>query len=316
MSELKLILLCGNRIALPVMRDLAFHKQLAAVIIPENCAVFAQEVELLLKSSGIAVLIVTKQNFVSQLQRAIKKYDASIGLMVTFSYKLPREVFNLPKKGFFNVHPGPLPGYRGPDPVFWQIKNKEKYAGAVIHKVDDSFDTGPIVLSEKIRLSVTDTYGILTTKLSELIAGMAGTLMKMAGFDIAIPSRVQLTENAFYYKKQSADDISISWKNMDADTIVSLVNACNPWNKGAVTKFNNKVIRVLVAEKIEPNTRYPIPLLPGKVLEIDGEGVTVSAAYNSIVKIKFVFIDEGFLTACVLKGYGAVEGSFFQEFKA
>ena len=247
MNETKLILLCGSRMALPVMRDLVFSQQLAAVAIPEYCKDFADEVQLLLKESGIPVLTVTRKDFVAELQQAIKKYGVTIGLMVTFSYKLPAAVFNLPPGGFFNIHPGPLPGYRGPDPVFRQIKNREPYAGIAIHNVDDDFDTGSLVLSDKIRLNATDTHGSLTTKLAELASRLTGVLIKMAGFGIAIPSRPQDEAKAIYYKKQSAADITINWQTMDAETIIALANACNPWNKGAVTKLNNRILRILVA---------------------------------------------------------------------
>ena len=100
MNETKLILLCGSRMALPVMRDLVFYQQLAAVAIPAYCRDFADEVQLLLKESGIPVLTVTRKDFVAELQQAIKKYGITIELMLTFSYKLPAAVFNLPPVGF------------------------------------------------------------------------------------------------------------------------------------------------------------------------------------------------------------------------
>ena len=93
MTETKVILLCGNRMALPVMRDLVFYQQLAAVVIPVHCTEFTQEVKLLLKESETPVLTVTGKNFVVELQQAIKKYGVTIGLMLTFSYKLPATVY-------------------------------------------------------------------------------------------------------------------------------------------------------------------------------------------------------------------------------
>ena len=312
MNETKLILLCGSRMALPVMRDLVFYQQLAAVVIPEHCRDFADEVQLLLKESGIPVLTVTKKDFVTKLQGAIKKYGATIGLMITFTYKLPAAVYNLPPNGFFNMHPGPLPGYRGPDPVFWQIKNREPYAGIAIHKVDDDFDTGNLVLSDKIRLAATDTHGILSTKLAELAARLTGVLVKMAGFGIAIPSRPQDETKAVYYKRQGPADITINWQTMDVETIIALANACNPWNKGAVTKINNRLIRILESEKMitGQNTGQPVP--PGVILAIDEKGIVVSAINNTSLIIKYVYIDEGFLPASRLTEIGFAVGNNFQ----
>ena len=313
MSEIKVILLCGSRMALPVMRDLFFFKQLAVVVIPEHCTEFIQEVELLLKDSGIPVLTVTKKDYTSKLLLAIKKYTPTLGLMVTFTYKLPASVYNMPAKGFFNMHPGPLPAYRGPDPVFQQIKNREEYAAVTIHKVDDDFDTGQVVLSDKIRLLVTDTHGILTSKLAELAARLVGVLIKMAGLDIDIPSRIQNNENIMYYKRQSAIDITINWATMDAETIIALANACNPWNKGAVTKLNNKIIRVLEAEKIIVENNTDKAIAPGNIIAIEEKGIIVSTIFNSRIRVTYVYTDEGFLPASRMRELGFSAGNMFQE---
>ena len=312
MNETKLILLCGSRIALPVMRDLVFYQQLAIVVIPEHCTEFTQEVQLLLKESGIPVLTVTQKDFVTKLQQAIKKYTPTLGLMVTFTYKLPASIYNLLPNGFFNMHPGPLPAYRGPDPVFQQIKNREEYACIAIHKVDDDFDTGGVVLTDKIHLAVDDTYGILTTKLAELAARLTGVLIKMASFDIAIPSRPQDKTKAVYYKRQGATDITINWQTMDAETIIALANACNPWNKGAVTKLNDKIIRVLEVEKINIDEGSTQGLAPGVIHAISEKGVEISALHNSLLRLKYIYIDEGFLHASKLFGLGISVGNSFQ----
>ena len=312
MNETKLMLLCGSRMALPVMRDLVFYQQLAAVVIPEHCAEFTQEVTLLLKESAISVLTVTRKDFVTKLQEAIENCGITIGLMVTFSYKLPAVVYNLPRDGFFNLHPGPLPGYRGPDPIFWQIKNREPYVGIAIHKVADDFDTGGVVLSDKIKLAATDTHGMLTTKLAELAARLTGVLVKMAGFGIAIPSRPQDETKAVYYKKQTAADITINWQTMNAEIIIAMANACNPWNKGVVTKLNDKIIRILQAEKITVEESMIQSTSPGVIVAINDQGVFVSAKNGVQLCIKYIYTDEGFLDAARLIEFGISPGNAFQ----
>ena len=189
----------------------------------------------------------------------------------------------------FNIHPDPLPGYRGPDPVFWQIKNREPHASIAIHKVDDDFNTGSLVLSDKIRLNATDTHGCLTTKLAELAARLTGVLIKMAGFGIAIPLQPQDETKAIYYKKQSAADITINWQIMDAETIIALANASNPWNKGAVTKLNNRILRILVAEKhlnLSGTSKTP-----GIISVPEDKSVLVSTLHNETLKLQFVYVD-------------------------
>lgn len=309
MNETKAILLCGSRIAIPVLRDLYFNQQLAAIVIPGHCSDFLQQVRLFLKDSVIPVIAVNKLDFADKLQKAIKEYAPAIGLMITFSYKLPGAVYKMPLKGFYNLHPGPLPAYRGPDPIFQQIKNRELYACVTVHKVDDDFDAGPIVLSDRIHLGLTDTYGILTTKLAELSSRLVGTLMKMAGFDMEIPSRGQDSSKARYYPRQLAADITIDWETMDASSIIALVNACNPWNKGAAAKLNNNIIRLLDA--------YPITSdiltdnLPGTIFSVDEKGLGISVAGNEAICVRIIYNEEGFLMANRLKDFAIMPGTRF-----
>ncbi len=308
MSEPKVIVLCGNRFALPALQQLAFFKQLAVVAIPENCEEMIENTKLVLTGTSIPVMVLQKKIFVKKITEAIKTHGVDMGLMLTFGYKIPPSVYGLPVKGFYNVHPGLLPAYRGPDPVFQQIRNKEKNAGVTIHKVDDDFDTGPIVISEMIRLDPADTYGILNEKLSYTAAKLTGTLLKLLSFGVTVPSRPQDESKAVYYQKQTAADVSINWQVMDAVTIIALINACNPWNKGALTKLNTKVIRILDAYCIEIEAPEQAS---GTILAIDERGLVVRTLKNQAVCLQVIYIDEGFLLANRLKQFGVMPGARF-----
>ena len=307
MSEIKAILLCGSNIAIPVIRDMLFNQQIAAVVIPQHCTDFVTQIQQLLKNSGIPIVLVNRQNVTDLLQQTIQKYKPVLGLVFTFSFKIAAVVYTMPEQGFFNVHPGPLPAYRGPDPIFQQILNKEPYAGISIHKLDDCLDTGPLVLSDKIHLASTDTYGMLTKKLGQLATGMTGTLMKMAGFGSQIPCRKQDHSKARFYKRQSATDITINWQTMDAASVIALINACNPWNKGAVTALNNNIIRLLVAhaEDVLPASTEAA----GTILSFDDNGMKVATVAGQAIVVRMIYTDEGFLMANRLQDFGVIPGA-------
>ena len=310
MSEIKIILLCNSRFALPALRELAFFKMLAAVAIPVHFEEMIETVDLVLAGMDIPVIELKEETFVERLREAIEENEINMGLMMTFGYKIPSSLYTLPSKGFFNVHPGPLPQYRGPDPVFQQIKNREKYAGVTIHHVGEKFDTGAVVMGEMVRIDSWDTHGTLTTKLADLAAKLTGTLVKMVSLDIEIPSKPQDAKKATYFKRQQAADITINWQTMDADSIIALVNACNPWNKGAVTKMNNRVIRLLDAEKLPANPSAQIE--PGFILALGENGITVSTINGGKILVKIVYVEEGFLLADRLTHLGVVAGNRFE----
>jgi methionyl-tRNA formyltransferase len=309
MNEIKILLVCSSRFAIPAMRDLVYGQQLAAVVIPANCKEMVEEVRHLLKPLAIPIILVNKNDQESELKKAIKKYAITIGFVMTYSYKIPASVYEMPEKGFLNFHSGPLPEYRGADPIFQQIKNQEKHAGVTVHKLDEGFDTGPVVIKEMLKTETGDTYGIVNNKLAELAAKLCGIIIRMAGFDIALPSKPQDETKANYFKRQSAKDIVIQWQTMDADAIIALINACNPWNKGAITSINNKIIRLLEAEKLPVNNTQET--IPGTVLAIENDSITVAVINGETIRINYVCIDEGFLRAGKLTYVGVTPGNCF-----
>lgn len=310
MKEIRIILLCSTRFALPALRELAFYNMLAVVAIPRFLDEMIENVDIVLTGTGIPIVKLDKESFAAQLQETIEQNHVNLGLVMTFPYKIPSSVYELPAKGFYIIHPGPLPQYRGADPVFHQLKNQEKQAGVSVHKVDAGIDTGPVVVSEMVRIDPSETYGLLTTRLSNLAAKLTGILIKLVSFNISIPSRPQDETKAGYYKRQQAKDIVIDWQTMDADSVIALINACNPWNKGAVTKINNQVIRLLNAEKLPGETAEYNE--PGHILAFEDNGMTVSTMHNGAIKVRIIYADEGFLQANHLKKLGVSTGHRFE----
>ncbi|MFC0771844.1 methionyl-tRNA formyltransferase [Terrimonas alba] len=292
------------------MQQLFFFNQLKAVAIPAHCEEMIEQTQEVLKNTGIPILILTKERFAGQLEDAIGQNRINLGLVMTFSYKIPASVYSLAGRGFYNVHPGLLPGYGGVDPIFQQIKNQEKFAGVTIHQLDEGIDTGPIVMKERVPLAITDTHGMLTTKLSHLAVAQIDILIKMMNMDVNIHSKKQDEGKVRYFEKQTEADITIDWEDMDASSIIALINACNPWNKGAVTKINNQVIRLLEAEKLTAN-----PSLykePGYIIAFEENGMIVSTLHGEAIIVKMIYAVEGFLMASRLNQLGILPGNRFE----
>ena len=49
----------------------------------------------------------------------------------------------------YNVHPSPLPAYRGGSPEFWQLADGVPESALTVHRIDTGVDTGPIVRQER-----------------------------------------------------------------------------------------------------------------------------------------------------------------------
>jgi methionyl-tRNA formyltransferase len=308
MSEPRVILVCGNRFALPALKEMVFFKQVAVIAVQQSVPEAVAEFYAVMRDLPVPIIELTKETFAAQLTEAIQTHKVNIGIVMAFGYRIPASVYELPEHGFFNVHSGPLPSYRGADPVFRQIKNQEAMAAVTLHKMDEGTDTGPVVIIEKIRRDPLDTHGLLNDKLSMVAARLVTMLLKLVSFDLPIPLRTQDESRAQYYERQTGADISINWERMDAAAIIALINACNPWNKGAVTRLNDKIIRLLDAKKMDGNTSA----IPGTIIAIDERGITIATLNGESILVSFIYVEEGFLPAVRLQQLGVVTGQQLQ----
>lgn len=83
-------------------------------------------------------------------QNYLKKHDPDIVLLANFNQKVAAHTLSLAKMGFLNIHPALLPFYKGVDPVFAALSRKESTIGVSIHRVDEDFDTGDILLQASL----------------------------------------------------------------------------------------------------------------------------------------------------------------------
>lgn len=122
------------------------------------------------KEQGLTVLQPTNLKsapFLEQLQ-ALKP---DLQIVVAFRM-LPRQVWNMPKYGTFNLHASLLPQYRGAAPINWAIINGETKTGVTTFFIDDKIDTGEIILQEETEIFDTDNAGELHDRLMHLGAAL------------------------------------------------------------------------------------------------------------------------------------------------
>ena len=76
----------------------------------------------------------------------VKMDNWRVDLAVSVTYdKIIRQWFIDKCDRIINVHNGPLPRYRGVNPINWALKNNEPQHGVTIHEITPGIDDGPIV---------------------------------------------------------------------------------------------------------------------------------------------------------------------------
>jgi folate-dependent phosphoribosylglycinamide formyltransferase PurN len=87
----------------------------------------------------------------------IQAWQPDLVISVYLNQLIKKPLIDLPTCGVLNIHPALLPRHRGLFPYFWVIAAGEKETGVTVHWVDEKFDTGQVLLQEKIAVTPADT---------------------------------------------------------------------------------------------------------------------------------------------------------------
>ena len=99
--------------------------------------------------------------------RNLKKLNAEIFIVVAF-HMLPEVVWKIPARGTVNLHASLLPHYRGASPVNHAVINGETITGITTFLINESIDTGNILLREEVGIFPFENAGDLKIRLMKL----------------------------------------------------------------------------------------------------------------------------------------------------
>jgi methionyl-tRNA formyltransferase len=67
-------------------------------------------------------------------------------------WRIPPALLAVPRLGFLNLHPSPLPELRGPEPLFWAFQQGRERSAMTLHWMDAGLDTGPLAAQAPFEL--------------------------------------------------------------------------------------------------------------------------------------------------------------------
>jgi methionyl-tRNA formyltransferase len=203
---------------------------------------------------------------------SMKELAPDLFVVVAFRI-LPREVFEIPKFGSFNLHGSLLPKYRGAAPIQWAIIKGEKETGVTTFALEDKVDTGNYYIQKKIAILAEDNYGTIHDKLS------------ITGAD-AVVATINLIDSGIYTLKKQDDSLAspapkilketglIDW-NKSAKEVNNLVRGLSPY-PGAYFFHKNKLIKVFRA-----SVDITKELIPGEIFATKEE-LIIGCGVNSL----------------------------------
>lgn len=211
----------------------------------------------------------------------------------------------------FNIHFGPLPSYKGPTPIFWQLKHGCDKIGLAIHRLTEKFDEGAIVWKKELENQPHYTYKYVEQNLSSIC--IEGVFFILGMFNQGIPLlNLDVTKTPSYHTKPQLGDVAICWKDMGAVEICNLIRACNPWNKGALTIFNGQEVKLMDACVVEKTLSKEGEQNAGSIINTN-KCLHIKCIDDKILNVSMIFMHDFYIPAYCSSEYGIKVGEKFEN---
>ncbi|MBW1298286.1 methionyl-tRNA formyltransferase [Aquimarina litoralis] len=252
--------------------------------------------------------LINQENIKTQFIQWLNDIKPDLILVCGLSIKIPKEALCIPKFGFLNIHFGKLPINRGPDPLFWSIKQGQKQTAITIHQMDEDWDTGNILIEHPVSLIPGETLGMMNSKMSYMLENLTKTALELIVDSKNL--KPQSKTNVCYYKKPTDKDITICWESQTADEIEQLINACNPKYGGATTYYQGSPIKLIEVSPVDTQTL--LGKTAGEIIHAHPqEGLFVYCKYGKVLRINMISSDAGILSGSKYVHLGIRTGHCF-----
>lgn len=197
-----------------------------------------------------------------------------------FTRRIPMEVVRSARLGAFGVHPSLLPRHRGPDPTTWSILSGDEETGVTAHRLDEDYDTGAILETERLTVDPSwnsfDLARALDRPSLRVLRSVTG---KFARGEV-IEERPQSEEGITLAPFPGEGLLAVRWAR-PTDVVLRHVRALAP-APGASTEVGGQVVTILEAERVDAPD---VLEAPGESMVRDGRPIvkTLDGAI-SIVK--------------------------------
>ena len=210
--------------------------------------------------------------------RTLRNLHPDAIVVVAFGQLIPKLVLDLPPCGCINVHPSLLPKYRGAAPIQWALINGEEETGITIMLLDETEDTGDIILQRHVKIDPRETAATLSDRLACTAASAVVEVLESSPRNAPPPHTPQNHDQATHAPKLTKENGRINWE-ASAVEISNLVRGTAIW-PGAYT-FLNGTLRLKILEchelvNVRQNDVSPgaVTITPQQYLTVGtGEGV-------------------------------------------
>lgn len=175
---LRVIFMGTPQFAVPTLAAIiaAGHEVVAAYTQPPRAAgrgMAARRSQVHAFADGAGVRVLTPPSLkTAEAQAELAGKRADVAVVVAYGLILPRAVLCAPHHGCLNLHGSALPRWRGAAPIARAIMAGDTETAAMVMRMDEGLDTGPVCLAERMVIAEDETAGELHDRMAVVGAGL------------------------------------------------------------------------------------------------------------------------------------------------
>lgn len=229
--------------------------------------------------------------------------QVDVVFVIGYKRMIKLELLPFLKYGIFNIHFGMLPYFRGPNPVFWQLKTGASSVGLCIHTLVSEPDAGPIAWQKSFAAEEHFSYSYLNYMFSNIVIEGVVKILRTIQSGKPIHLTQQNEQQAQWFASPAINDVLIDWDKMNSSEIVNLVSACDNWNYGAITSVGQYELKIINAFIHPSNSQAP----PGTITDTSTH-VTVSCCDGNLLNVTYLSVNGIMFHSRFAEKYGIVTG--------
>lgn len=221
----------------------------------------------------IKAYLVTSKQSLSELIKS-RPFSSKLGVLIDFGIIVSQDVIDYFPFGIVNSHFSLLPAWRGADPISFSILSGDKKTGVSLMLIDQTLDTGKILVQKSLPIEPNDTTPSLTEKLIGLSNELLVKYLPQYVSGHIKPRAQPHPGRATYSRKLTKDDGLIDWTK-PAKQIEREIRAFTGWPK-STTSFGGKEVLITKATLVSRSGQ------PGNVL-VEGKSLIVFAGKDALM---------------------------------
>ena len=207
-------------------------------------------------------------------------YACDLFVSMSFNQIFKERIINLPPLKTINCHAGKLPFYRGRNILNWALINDEKEFGITVHYIDETIDTGDIILQECYPITDSSNYETLLLTAYDGCADVLSRAIDLIAKDEVRPIQQNTIHSVGMYcgARRQGDEI-LHWNKPSRIVFNFIRSICTP-GPMAHTKCNGHIVKINRCNEI-PNAVNYIGV-PGQIIGKTERGWVVKTEDSSV----------------------------------